>query len=199
VDVAEGRQPPANYVQNLIDTLAAIPARQAINLLPDHTGTSILGLSSRTVREPSKNPVLDIVIKQFPIPSDDTPLEAVLDFRSDRAARDALRRLRRWMQKIATKELPANEVADELEEMLDQYTEHMRLHKLKYEIGSIRTLVSIPLGLLEHLTRLRFKSALDALFTLRDQQLALSEAELKAPGRDVAYIVRAQEAFGGGR
>jgi hypothetical protein len=66
---------------------------------------------------------------------------------------------------------------------------------MKHHNGVLRTLVTVPLDIAEQLAQLRFKAAFEALLVLQQRRLALTEAELKAPGRDVAYIVRAQDEF----
>jgi len=69
----------------------------------------------------------------------------------------------------------------------------MNLHKMKYEYGVLRTFVTTTLDLAENLMGLRFKGAFDTFFTLRANSLALTDAEQKAPGRVVAYLVMAKE------
>lgn len=86
-----------------------------------------------------------------------------------------------------------NEIEDELEGLLDDYAAHMRLHRMKYRRGTLRAIVTAIAEVAENLPRLRFKRAVEPLFDVFDRKIALTEAELNAPGREVAYLVHARE------
>jgi hypothetical protein len=184
-------------VQRGIDQLLVLPYRRTVEAHPDYEPTSILDDLHVASHGGFDCPIVELVIKRLPTPSADVPLEAVLDFRSDPEAVQSLRRLQRWMRSIATKNLSPREVDDQLDDLIDQYATHMRLHKMKYQNSWLRTFITIPLDSLDNVMRLRFKPAFETLFTLRDQKIALTEEEIKTPGREVAYIVQAQEAFPG--
>lgn len=172
-----------------------LPHRRAIESWPDCTPTTIYFDASYQTTDYAKGQVLEVILKAIPTPDADTPIEAVLDFRANPDAMISLRRLRRWMSKIATKNMSASEIEDELVELIDNYTEYMNVHRMKYTNSTLHTLVSVSLDVLDNLTRLRFKSVFDSLFALHTQRIALTEAELNAPGREAAYIVHAQQAF----
>jgi hypothetical protein len=187
--------PSVEDIATRIDHLVVKPYRQAIQANPDCSVTSILSDHPSAQDNASDDPVLNIVIGRLPIPAPDTPFEAVLEFRSDPEAMRALRRLRHWMAGIARSGLSSQDIEGELNDLLDRYTEYMNLHKLKYYNGTFESLMSVSLDVLENLTRLKFKTAFDSLFSLRARTLALTEAELKAPGREAAYISRAEDAL----
>lgn len=167
-------------------TVEANPNCQATTIFPGHTAIPCIDAHQR---------VLEVVIKRLPAPTKDTPLEAVIDFRSDAEAMRALRRLRLWMMRIARGDLEPPEIQAELEDLIDQYREHMRLHRLKYDLESVGSFVTVAFDVLENLTRFRFKGAADALFRLKANELALTEAELKAPGRVAAYVAMVEDRF----
>lgn len=180
-----------------INHLAILAHRRAIE---SHQGLQPTSIISAT--EPRADEHLPVVVKlvlnAMPTPVADTPLDKSLEFRADSSAMFSLRRLRRWMNEIGVKSQSLNESADELEELIDKYTEYMNFYKMKYEIKPLYSIATTTLDVLENLMNLRLKPAFDALFSFQRQHFALTEAELKAPGREVAYIVRAHDAFTGG-
>jgi len=178
-----------------LESFAVLPCRVAVERTPGYRPATIVSSSTALQALDGASLVLEVVMRQMPLPDPDTPLEAILDFRADEAAVRALRHLRSWMNDIARKSLKAHEIEDGLRTLNDQYREHMRLHRMKHHNGVLRTLVTVPLDIAEQLAKLRFKAAFEALLVLQQRRLALTEAELKAPGRDVAYIVRAQDEF----
>ncbi len=187
-----GKPGVACAVRQQFEDIFMRPYRQMLQANTDCLVTSVvpeqLGDSLR-----SGDPVLEVVINRFPTPRPDTSFEAVLEFRSDEDAMRALRRLRQWMAKIAKAELTPHEIDAELQDLIDQYTEYMNLHKLKFYHGAFQSLVSISLEVLEHLAKVKLKSALEAVLSFKSRRLALTEAELKAPGREAAYIVQSAE------
>ncbi len=184
-------------IQHKINHLLLLAHRRAIE---SHQGLQPTSIISAT--EPRADEHLPVVVKlvlnAMPTPVADTPLDKILEFRADSSAMFSLRRLRRWMNEIGVKSQSPNESADELQELIDKYTEYMNFYKMKHEIKPLYSIATTTLDVLENLMKLRLKPAFDALFSFHTQHFALTEAELKAPGREVAYIVRAQDAFTGG-
>lgn len=182
-------------IRDALESFAVLPCRYAVERTAGYRPATIV-LSSTALPEPEGTSlVLEVVMRQMPLPVPDTPLEAILDFRADEAAMLALRRLRNWMNGIACQTLKPHEIEEGILTLNDQYREHMRMHRMKHHNSVLRTLVTIPLDIAEQLAHLKFKAAFEATLALQQRRLALTEAELAAPGRDVAYIVRAQDAF----
>jgi hypothetical protein len=71
----------------------------------------------------------------------------------------------------------------------------MKLHKMKAGTTTFQTLITLPLTLMEDLIRLRFSKLPEPIFALRKRKLSLLEAELNAPGRELAYVIKAEEEF----
>ena len=178
-----------------IESFAVLPCRHAVERTPGYRPATIVRSSNALPEPEGGSLVVEVVMRQMPMPDPDTPLEAILDFRADEAAVLALRQLRAWMNGIARQELKAHEIEEGILTLNDQYREHMRLHHMKHHTGVLRTLVTIPLDIAEQIAHLRFRAAFEATLVLQQRRLALTEAELAAPGRDVAYIVRAQDEF----
>ncbi len=83
----------------------------------------------------------------------------------------------------------------ELESLVEDYKEYMRVQKMKWHATSFETVVTMTAQMLEGLAKLKLKDVVDSLFTLRKSKVGLLEAELKAPGREIAYLVTAGERF----
>jgi hypothetical protein len=143
----------------------------------------------------AKNEVVQIVLNSLPIPDETTPWEQILDFRNDADSRSKFIDLRNWMSEVARAELKPNEVAEKLEYLMSQYQRHIKLHKMKTNIGTLETIVVTGAEVLGDLVSFRWGKAAEALFSLTKRHVALLEGELTAPGNEVAYIVKANETF----
>lgn len=165
---------------------------EAASLLTEHLLTSL------QPELPRQSVVVQAVLKSFPQPADDVPWEQILEFRRDEDAAMARRRLRRWIVHIASSGKTGRETVAELEHLIDGYREYMKLHRLKFEHGVVQTIVTTTVGVAENLMKLNWSEAVNRLFELRTRKVALIEAEQKAPGREIAYIVHATDAFASG-
>jgi hypothetical protein len=142
------------------------------------------------------NGAVGVVLRALPMPCESTPWEAIVEFRRDPEAKAKLLRLRHWINGVQHCQDSAADVVDELEYLLQEYEDHMRLHRLKTTRGTFETLITCGLEVFENLLRLRPSQAVKPLFAVRDRRLALWDAERSAPGRDVAYVLDARKALG---
>lgn len=142
-----------------------------------------------------KTNVLRIVIERLPIPDDSTPWEQIIDYRNDSETKSKFLALKDWMNEMVKAEMSLPEIEDKLEYLLNQYENHMKLHKLKYHAGVLESIIILGSEIIEDLIRLKIGKVTKSLFSLKQRKLNLLEAELKAPGRSVAYILRTQMAF----
>jgi hypothetical protein len=65
---------------------------------------------------------------------------------------------------------------------------------MEFKWGSLRTLVSIPLDLVVGGLTLNSRKVA-RIFELKERRIALLNAELKAPGREISYLVQARDKF----
>lgn len=141
--------------------------------------------------------VVEVVVRKLPVPSAMTSWEKIIDYRQDPQSQRNLVSFRRWISKIVSSDLPTFEIEEEYEWLVNEYQAHMRLHKLKADMETLQTVVKIPLELLEDLVKLRFSKIVEPFFALRKREILLMEAELNAPGREIASILEARDAFPG--
>jgi hypothetical protein len=71
----------------------------------------------------------------------------------------------------------------------------MRLHKMKTNVGVLETVVVSTAEILEDLIKFNWGKLAKTLFSFKQREIALLEGELKAPGNEVAYIVKASDTF----
>jgi hypothetical protein len=172
----------AYYLGNHLHANTVILASESDSKLP------LLGSGAESV--------IEVVMRHVPQPSVDTPWEAILDWRSDNQTQIKFRRLKKWMTDVTSIERRPKDLEDELGYLLDEYRAHMAIHRIKTNIGTVRSLIVGTAGLAENIIKLNWNRVASSLFSIRERHAALLEAEQKAPGRELAYIVEATDRFG---
>lgn len=143
----------------------------------------------------SKKHVMDVILKALPMPDESISWEQIIEYRSDPDSQSKFLALRHWMSEVARAELTPADVEEKIEYLIDQYQKHMKLHKMKTNVGTLETIVTTSAEVLGDLVSFKWGKAAEALFSLRRRQVALLEGELTAPGNEVAYIVKTRETF----
>jgi hypothetical protein len=87
------------------------------------------------------------------------------------------------------------EVEEELEYLLHEYTELIRLHKMKYHQSALEVAVAGSLEALEHVVRLNFGKAAKLLFDIKRHKIDYLLQEHAIPKREVAYVAQVKEKF----
>lgn len=176
---------------NSLDQYTAVP------IIPDF-GYEGLMLGNTSITD-----CFRLILQSLPVPDETIPWEEILDFRRDEQTRAQLGRLGRWIRsairRLDTEKVTLDELQDELAESIDSYSEHMRINKIKYSTSTIETIVTTGAKIAESIVKFKFSALAKNLFRIRHQQIALMEAELNAPGRELAYIVTANERFTDGQ
>ncbi len=134
-----------------------------------------------------------VTIRSMPVPSETTSLEELMAFRSDSVARRKLVALRHWMSTISKSDSSPEELAAELEWLLHEYEEHMRVNRLKYKKGVLETIATGFAAVIEHTAKLELKKLVALPFEISKGNIELLESELKAPGREVAFVAHSKE------
>ncbi len=142
-----------------------------------------------------KSDVLHLVLNHLPTPDDSVSWEQILDFRSDPDSKTKYWALRNWIGEMARAELSPYEIEEKLEHLIHEYEQHIRLHRMKYNAGTLELVVTMIPEFLEDLIKFKWKETAQLLFRLQKRRLNLMETELKAPGREIAYLFKAKESF----
>jgi hypothetical protein len=186
---------PFSVVQDHASRVIAadIAARENVDTIP-----ILRGLTPKSAIAGGANleAVLTTLVKNLPVPDEDTPWEAITDFRSDPQSRHKYLTLRHWAHEVANSQMTGRELEDKLEWLISDYEQHMRIHRMKYRRGVLETVVTVAAEILENALKLRLGKLAKGIFSYKEQKIALLEAEMKAPGREIAYIVTAREQFG---
>jgi hypothetical protein len=171
---------------------------KAFTHFPDTHAVSILSNKLQPVEFTSTttSDITEITFNALPIPDESVSWEQIIDFRNDPGSRSKFLGLVNWMNEIARVEMPHAELEEKVEYLIHEYTEHMKLHRMKINTGMLETVVTTAAEVVGDLVSLKWGHAARALFSLNHRKIALLEAERAAPGREIAYIVRAKEAFG---
>ena len=140
--------------------------------------------------------VLEIVLTELPFPDDSTSWEQLLDYKNDPESRLRFLALRKWMRDAATKNIPAKHLREELEYLIADYRAYLKLKKMKIKPGILQTTITAVPEALENIIKFQLGKFANAPFMFRERNIVLLEAERDAPGREISYIVRAQDQFG---
>lgn len=162
---------------------------------PVFNGKFLSAYMPAQMNELAGSDVVKVTLNALPVPDDSTPWEQVIEYRSDPDSRSKFLALRHWMSEVARAELTHVEVEEKLEYLVDQYQKHMKLHRMKTNVGTLETIITTGAEVLGDLVSFKWGKAAEALFSLKKRQVALLEGELTAPGNEVAYIVKARESF----
>ncbi len=138
--------------------------------------------------------VLKVAFESIPVPDEDCPWEAILDFRAD--LREKQWGFRRFLKTLSTKQQTEAEIRDDIEWTVNEYRKAMEVHRLKSSNSFFDVFVVTPIEILETLAKLQLSKLLRGSFSARKRQVELLETELKAPGRECAYVFEARRQFG---
>ena len=141
--------------------------------------------------------VIEIVVKELPIPGENHSFEDILAFRDEAHSQDLIPGLRVWMNEMGSGTLTQIEVSDKLEDLISRYEKALKLEKMSRDTGVVETIVVTTAEIAESLVKFRWTDMAKKLFEVRHKKIDLVKAEMTAPGHEVAYIVKARERFGG--
>jgi hypothetical protein len=131
---------------------------------------------------------ISVVLKRFPIINLDTNIKKIIDFKSDPDTKIKLSRLRNWVTEISKSDMSIKEMEEKLDYLLLEYSYHMKLHRIEFDLGKIETILTTSLAFIENLTKLKLSEASKVIFDLTKTEIRLLKAENSAPGKEVAFI-----------
>ncbi len=143
----------------------------------------------------ARSDVIRLTLTAMPTPSETTPWEAIFDFRRDPDSIRKHLRLRAWIDRVGRVSKPLYELETEFLELMFEYEEFLRVHKLRVTKGTMEVLVTTTAELAENIVKMKWGKVAKAPFEWARNRHALYDAEQKTPGREVAYIVKAQQYF----
>jgi hypothetical protein len=201
--IAEGSEEASAQILNIVNAGLAMIGYNAryisaaMRALGKADAYAVLSATIPSSRSSSahRNEVLQIAFNALPVPDESTPWEQIIEYRSDEDSRHKFLDLRNWMSEMARSELTPAEAEQKLEYLISQYERHLKLHRMKTNTGTLETVVTTGAEMLGDLASFKWGKVAETLFSLRRRNVALLEAELTAPGNEVAYIVKVRETF----
>jgi len=139
--------------------------------------------------------VLSVVIKRFPAPSSDVPLEDIVAFKRDPETKYKFAKFWQWVRKTAEGKGDMVQVNEELDSLMNEYTHH--LHQLSKETRDqhLEIVLTSPADVIEDLIKLRLGNLARRFLKFRSIKIAAHGAEMKLPGNEIAYITEASKAL----
>lgn len=131
---------------------------------------------------------VSVVLNKFPIIHENISVENIIEFKSDPDTKLKLSRLRNWITEVSNTEMSTKEMEEKIEYLLLEYSNHMNLHRIEYDLGKIETIVTTSLSFIENLSKLKLSEASKVIFDLTRTDIRLLKAENGAPGKEVAFI-----------
>jgi len=145
-------------------------------------------------RTASLQDVTRIVVSSFPVPGDQTSFEDILAFKQEMPGKNW--NPHRFINALATQQRTEAEIRDDFEWSLNEYTNAMRLNRIKAAQSFVDLFVITPLEIIENLVKMNWSKIAKGALQVRKRQVDLLEAEMKAPGRECAYVFDSIERFG---
>jgi hypothetical protein len=124
-----------------------------------------------------------------------TSWEAIREFRADREMRDRLISFRNWISHRVAQGVQLDGIVDEMSENLFEYERYMRQQHRKVNLGVMETIVTTAAEIVEDALKLKLSKLAKTVFSIRKGPMQLLEAELQAPGKEMAYLSHVYERF----
>lgn len=140
--------------------------------------------------------VLRVVLNAFPTLSSDTDWQEIMIFKNKPETQHNLRQIRSWIVDMANSSLAIEDIQTKLEAQLSDHEIYMKLQNERVETSTLEFLVTGLAEVLEGVMNFKFSALAQKLFQATKENIALSEAELSSPGRDLALIHSAHARFG---
>lgn len=139
--------------------------------------------------------VMRVLLKGIPEPSSEVSLEQIVRFRQDSGSKNKMVAFRKWARTMVAGKTSEKELVQELDWLTHEYSEYMRIHEMKVRKSAIEVFVTTAAEAAENLVKVRWGKLARLLFSVQHTRMELLELELKAPGREIAYVVEARKEF----
>ncbi|MDJ0579721.1 hypothetical protein [Crocosphaera sp.] len=143
-----------------------------------------------------KQNVAHIILDKLPLPTNDVSISQIMDFKEEPETRRLFLGMKRWLRKTLDSKTSLDELNEEIEYLTLEYKHYMKIHNMKTTTGTLETLVVTSAEIIENLAKLNIGKAAKSFFSVQNERVALAEAEMKAPGREISYLIYANNKFG---
>jgi hypothetical protein len=134
------------------------------------------------------------VIEGLPVPARRLPWEDILAFRNDADSQDRLRSLRNWIAATARGGISLAEASDQIHDAVSRYRDHVRGAGIAHDLGVWESLVRSGILGTEIGVDAWMTSDTPRPFELSLLTTSSIQAEQSAPGRELSYLVKVEDA-----
>lgn len=134
--------------------------------------------------------VISLMIREFPMPSKNVPFEEIFIFKKENPI--LRNRFRQWMKTISTKEMNYKDILEELEDIVAEYENAYKNHKVDYNQQMLKSILLMPAELIEGLIKCSPTKIVNSFFRVSEEKAKLLEKEKDLVGREIAYLVNAR-------
>lgn len=139
--------------------------------------------------------VIKVVIKNIPTLDKNIPWTDIFQFKEEEDTRFKFLSLRSWISDITSSKLNKNEIEEKIEYSFREYEKHLEINKMKYEKSILETVIVGGAELIENLLKLKIGNIAKKFFDYKQLKINVLESELKAPGKEIAYIDKIKREF----
>lgn len=175
-------------VRHLSTTMSGNPEFDVVPICRNSLPTTLTSPTARSEQ------VLAVAVEGLPLPDATCSWEEILDFKA--SLHDKRWGFHRFLRSLATKQLTEAEIRDEIEWMVSEYTKAMELHQIKSSQGFFEAYVIPAIEIIEDLAKFNWSKIAKGTLSVGKRKVELMEAEMKAPGRECAYVFDARRTFG---
>lgn len=186
-----------NFEENYLTTLSIEDIESRINALElskkfNSEFYPVLKSDKFFEEKEKKREIIHFVLSNIPEPDENTPWEAIIDFRKDDDVRNKYLKLISWINNIAISNLSANDIKDEYEHLYSDYIRAYKLHNIKYRNSLLEVLIPAGAALLigEPFSGLKLASE---YISMKLKSVSILEEEGKLPGNEIAYIYKVNQ------
>jgi hypothetical protein len=137
--------------------------------------------------------IATVTLSAMPVPDESCSWQDIIDFKAEN--RDKKWAFRRFLETLATKRQTEAEIRDDIEWTLNEYRNAMKIHGMKSSQSFVDVFLITPLEILEDLVKFKWAKLAKGFLSVTRRQVDLMEAEMKAPGKECAYLFDAQQRF----
>jgi len=150
----------------------------------------LISISNIPEMKTPKTMVQNIMFENIPIPHPDTPLQHIVEFRSDPENQNRLLAFRSLVNRLSKSGYNEIEIKQEIQYLIEVYKMALEKHKISFGKGILdiaSTAFTNPAALP--------KKIFDGVISIFSTSVSIEKAEMNFPGREISYVYRANQQF----
>jgi len=148
---------------------------------------------SKTDWEVSKETILNIVFKKFPVIPVESSIDDFIAFKSNSDIKLRYYELRDFITTISKSNLSLKEIEDKIEYLYNQYIQSVAYFQKKYKTSILETMCIATATIIEDMVKFKYSDLVKKIFEIKSKKYNLIEAERNLKGRELSYIYKVNE------